>query len=237
MILITHNYYSESIAMATEIRILLPDQEPERTVFLLSPEGCSGLEWITNTKVFVLCDLYRTAYVLVPSLEGCYTDMEYGYKFFSSLKECIRYLNTNFPGIPILERCCFAVGVSSGGFAALKLAQEMPSFFAGAASFSGILDLTLSPSGWFTEKRLLCLHGDEDQRLKKQIDFENLCRKAEGQSFRICTKSQDFGSESSVRIANLLGKRANLVSGAGTSDWKTWSDWLGKYMEEIGGIN
>ena len=172
MILLTHNYFSNAIAMATEIRILLPEGKAEKTVFLLSPEGNSGISWITSTKAGALCDAEKTAFVIVPSLQGCYTDMVYGYRFFSALLECIEYLKENLPGVPLESHKCFAAGASTGGLAALRLAMEMPDLFAGAASLSGRLDVTAAPGGWFTEKRLMCLYGTEENREKLQSVFE-----------------------------------------------------------------
>ena len=237
MILITHNCFSNAIAMATEIRVLLPDKEAERTVFLLCPEGGNGLQWITSTKVSVLCDQYKTAFVIVPSLEGCYTDMAYGYNFYSSLKEMVSYISANLPGVPLKEGTCYAVGVSTGGTAALKLALEMSLLFAGAASFSGRLDITEISGGWFTEKRLECLYGTPEQRYAKQKEFEDLCSKNEGQAFLICAKEQDHGVSSAKRIASILGSDTTLNILPGASNWKTWSDWLGTYIDDIGGTD
>lgn len=237
MILITHNCFSDAIAMATEIRVLLPDAEAERTVFLLCPEGGNGLQWITSTKVSVLCDQYKTAFVIVPSLEGCYTDMAYGYNFYSSLKEMVSYIATNLPGVPLKGKSCYAVGVSTGGIAAIRLALDMPELFAGALSFSGRLDITQISGGWFTEKRLECLYGTSEQRSEKQKEFEDLCSKNDGQTFFICAKEQDSGAASAQHIASVLGSDTTLNILPGTSNWKTWSDWLGSYIDQIGGSN
>ena len=235
MILLTHNYFSNAIAMATEIRILLPEQPADKTVFLLSPEGGSGTSWITSTKAGALCDSTGTAFVIVPSLQGCYTDMAYGYSFFSSLQECISYLRENIPGVPLRSGHCYAAGVSSGGLAALRLAMTMPKLFAGAASFSGRLDVTADPDGWFTEKRILCLYGDEENRKKVQEGFEQLCEDASGQSFFLFTRTNDPYADSAEKTEKLLKEHVYTVTEQGKSNWKTWSDWLGIYIDRIEG--
>ena len=235
MISVTHNYFSRAIGMATEIRILLPDAPAERTVFLLSPEGGSGSSWITSTKVSVLCDAHRAVFVLVPSLQGCYTDMAYGYAFYASLKETLDYLRATFPAVPLKNGVCYAVGASTGGLAAIRLALDEPDLFAGAAVFSGRLDITAGPEGWFTEKRLECLYGDTQKRRWLQDQFEDLCRKPSEQTFFLFVSQEDPCAGSSERIAQFLEERAYLISRSGKSGWKTWSDWLGADMKEIGG--
>lgn len=237
MILLTHNYFSNAIGMASEIKIILPESTAKRTLFLLSPEGSSGSQWTTSTKAAALCDTEQTAFVIVPSLQGCYTDMEFGYPFFSSLLECISYLRENLPGVPLQEHCCYAAGVSSGGFAALRLAMSDPYLFAGAASFSGRLDLTAGPEGWFTEKRLLCLYGEASRRDELQKEFELSCLNSSGQKYYLYTGTEDPFSSSYPRIEELLGSRAVTEHKEGRSGWKTWSDWLGNYLTAIGGDN
>ena len=235
MILLTHNYFSNAIAMATEIRVLLPEGKAKKTVFLLSPEGNSGTSWITSTKAGALCDSEKTAFVIVPSLQGCYTDMVYGYSFFSSLIECISYLKENLPGVPIEPLQCYAAGVSSGGLAALRLAMALPDLFAGAASFSGRLDVTDSPCEWFTEKRLLCLYGTEENRMNLQAEFLQQCRNSSGQSFFLFTRADDPYAASMKRTEEAFSERAYSIEEPGLSNWKTWSDWLGIYVSRTGG--
>lgn len=235
MILLTHNYFSAAIGMASEIKIILPEGAAKRTVFLLSPEGSSGSSWTTSTKAAALSDTEQTAFVIVPSLQGCYTDMVYGYPFFASLRESISYLRKNIPGVPLPDHRCYAAGISSGGLAALRLAMSMPDLFAGAASFSGRLDITAEPEGWFTEKRLLCLYGDTSQRDALQKEFEQQCMKVSGQKFYLYTGTEDPYASSCSRIEELLGARAVSEHREGRSNWKTWSDWLGNYLNAIGG--
>jgi S-formylglutathione hydrolase FrmB len=235
MILLTHNYFSNAIAMATEIKILLPEGKAEKTVFLLSPEGNSGTSWVTSTKAGALCDSEKTAFVIVPSLQGCYTDMVFGYRFFSSLIECIAYLKENLPGVPLEPQKCFAAGVSTGGLAALRLAMEKPDLFAGAASFSGRLDITAAAEGWFTDKRLLCLYGPEENREKLQSEFEQQCSNASEQVFFLFSRSEDPYADSMKKTEEHLKGKAYTVEEPGHSNWKTWSDWLGVYISRIGG--
>ena len=94
--LLTHDYYCPKIGMASEFRVVMPDgmlqnsEKPAGVLFLLPKEGESGSALISKTDLPSLCASYRIAAVVPPCLEGCYTDMVYGYPFYQSLKGSIR---------------------------------------------------------------------------------------------------------------------------------------------------
>ena len=55
MALLTHDYYCPKLGMASELRMLIPDlclhgkEVPEGVLYLLPPQGESGLSLITET--------------------------------------------------------------------------------------------------------------------------------------------------------------------------------------------
>ncbi len=237
MALLTQDYYCRCIGMASELRVVIPDDRlregagPESTLILLSPEGESGLAWVTSTKLNALCGTYGVAAVLVPCLQGCYTDMAYGYPFYRSLKQVRSYVQTYLPGIPMEAGQTAIAGASAGGYAALKWAMEEPDFFACCASFSGLLSPDRAPEGWFTEKRMLCLYGDEAQRSDEHARFLALCRETEQSNCLLFAAEQDPGYASSAEAAGVLGSKARFVTAKGGADWSAWSDDLADFLE------
>lgn len=236
MAIITQDYFCPAIGMATELRAVIPDaalkevRRPGSTLFLLSPEGSSGSDWITSTKLKVLCDKYDTAAVLVPCLQGCYTNMVYGYRFYDSLRYSREYIETYLPGIDVSDGHIAAAGVSAGGAAALRWAMEEPDAFSACASFSGLLDPSREEGGWFTQNRMLCLYGDQGQREEAWSDFLTLCRETAQTRCYIFSANCDPGYGDSLKAAEFLEKKALMKTGEGTSDWKTWSDVFGEFM-------
>ena len=105
MSLITHDYYCPKIGMASEFRLVMPDsvlrgeEKPKGLLFLLPREGESGLSLLTKTSLSALTEEYRIAAVIPPCLQGCFTDMVYGYPFYQSLKYLREYLAHYFPGL------------------------------------------------------------------------------------------------------------------------------------------
>lgn len=237
MAIITQDYFCPRIGMASEFRVILPETaagalaEAESTLFLLSPEGESGMNWITSTKIKVICDRYRTAAVLVPCLQGCYTDMALGYPFYQSLRYVREYIQTYMRGIPVGEGEMAAAGVSVGGTAALRWAMEEPELFAAAASFSGMYSPDRPAGGWFTEKRLENLYGDAQNRFSVRDGFTDLCRSTSAKNIYIFSAEGDPDAGRAAEIAESIGAGAVFRTAEGVSGWKTWSDRLADFMD------
>lgn len=236
MAVITQDYFCPRIGMASEFRVILPESgtgvitDAESTLFLLSPEGESGLKWITSTKVRVLCDQFRTAAVLVPCLQGCYTDMVYGYPFYQSLKYVREYIQTYLRGIPAGDGEMAIAGASVGGTAALRWAMEEPELFSAAASLSGMYSPGREAGGWFTENRLESLYGDPGERVSVRDSFMQLCRDTAQKNCYVFSSQEDPDHALAAEIAEILGDRAVFRTAEGRSDWKTWSDRLADFI-------
>ena len=237
MALITHDYYCPRIGMAAELRLLVPDgslrqgKSPAGTLFLLSPPGESGLFWLTDTDLRPLAETYGIAVILVPCLQGCYTDMAYGYPFYRSLQYVRSYVREQIPGIPLEPGRTAIAGASVGGAAALRWGMEEPDFFSACASFSGLLFPDSGPRGWFTEERLLCLYGDEAARKAKKEAFLTLCGETAQKRCYLSAAAGDPGAAESEAAAAILGDRAVLHTAPGVSDRKRWSDRLAEFLE------
>ena len=236
MAIITQDYFCPRIGMASEFRVILPETaagtlaEAGSTLFLLSPEGESGTNWITSTKIKVLCDRYRTAAVLVPCLQGCYTDMVLGYPFYQSLRYVRDYIHTYMRGIPVGEGEIAVAGVSVGGTAALRWAMEEPGLFKAAASFSGMYSPDRQAGGWFTEKRLENLYGDAENRASVLDSFTELCRSTSEKNIYIFSAEEDPDTARAAEIAEAISG-AVFRTEEGISGWKTWSDRLADFMQ------
>ena len=236
MAIITQDYFCPRIGMASEFRVILPETpagtpaEAESTLFLLSPEGESGMNWITSTKIKVLCDRYRTAAVLVPCLQGCYTDMVLGYPFYQSLRYVREYIRTYMRGIPVGKGDMAVAGASVGGTAALRWAIEEPELFSAAASFSGMYSPDRPAGGWFTENRLENLYGDAQNRASVRDSYMKMCRDTARENVYIFSSQDDPDADRAAEIAAAIGGGAVFRTAEGYSGWKTWSDRLADFM-------
>ncbi len=238
MATLTHDYYCGQIGMATELRIVLPDRylldgSPDSTLILLSPEGESGLGFYQKGDIAAICDEFSLCAVLVPSLEGCYTDMKLGYPFYASLKNIRNYISEYLPGIPMQSGKMLIAGASSGGRAALRLAMEEPELFRAAASFSGLITNDREPNGWFTEKRMSCLYGTREERKADDDAFAALCAETSQDSIYLYVSQEDPDFAGNEKIASLLGSKAVLVKTEGKDDYKIRAKALRDFLKRV----
>ena len=216
MALLTHDYYCPKLGMASELRVLMPeicirgDEKPAGVLFLLPPQGESGLSFLTESGIAGYLESVRIAVVIPPCLQGCFTDMVFGYPFYQSLKYVRKYLKTYIPGLPLESGKCAISGFGISGMAALRWAMEEPDFFSCVGSFQGLLDPAMEPQGYFSERRLTDLFGDGDERLKKREAFLSDCRNSAAKNIYLFSSPDDPGYESTVRAAEALGARAEL---------------------------
>jgi len=140
----------ESPAVGTKsVRLILPDrfdEEPERSwpvLYLLHGQGGSHLDWTMDTSIATTLSEELDVLLVMPDAgAGYYSDWwnegEGGPPMWETfhIDELLPLLEADWRAG---ERRALA-GVSMGGFGAMSYAARHPDLFAGAASFSGVLD-------------------------------------------------------------------------------------------------
>ncbi len=242
--------YCSYVQMAGVLHVLLPSDffagAPLRasTLFLLAPEGEDGSRWLRHTQAERLADRYGIAIVLVSCLQGCYTDMAFGYRFFQSLcKGVPAYLRRILPAIPLDNGKTLIAGASMGGMGAIKWALAEPERFAAAASFSGRLDNRESfqspvDGDWLTVKRMINLWGSPDAIPGSDNDLQTLLHKAAQAEaklpgFYIAAGSGDAGLPSSRAFAADPRLRAAWFEREGKQDWGCWANELERFLQWV----
>ena len=233
--------------MASRLQVVLPADylrgEDKRIpiLILLAPEGEEGSRWLRHTQAETLSDKYQIAMVLVSCLQGCYTDMTFGYRFFQSLALGVpEYLHRIFPALHLENGRCYVAGASIGGMGAIKLALTQHKRFAAAASFSGRLDNRESffnpvEGDWFTEKRMINLWGSPEAIPGSENDLQALAEKAvnndsELPAFYISAGSDDAGFVSSRAFASDSRLQATFVERKGKQGWPGWANELEQFL-------
>jgi S-formylglutathione hydrolase FrmB len=156
MALVTMNFYSVELGMNSAMHVILPDKvdgmgralrrEPDYPVlWLLHGGGDNHTKWLRFTSIERYAEEKRIAVIMPSSLQGWYTDMKYGYKYFTFLSEELpKIVHANFPKISQKREDTFAAGLSMGGMGALKMAFNAPERFAAAASLTSSIEMTVS---------------------------------------------------------------------------------------------
>lgn len=136
-------YSSAALQMNTSVRIVLPDTgdlSEVNTIYLLHglTDNCTG--WTRYTA----CELYareHNAALIMPEVQrSFYIDGVHGLKYFTYVSQELPQAMHRMFGLSQSREKNYVMGLSMGGYGALKCAMTYPQNYAGAASFSGVCD-------------------------------------------------------------------------------------------------
>ncbi len=153
--LVTINFFSTVLGMNTAMHVILPDRYPKATgkqrkepfpvLYLFHGGGDNHTKWLRYTAIERYAEKKQIAVVMPTTMQGWYTDMKYGYDFFTFLSEELpEIIHRDFPKISTDPKDTFVAGLSMGGMGALKWAFVKPERVAAVASLSSSIDMTVS---------------------------------------------------------------------------------------------
>ncbi len=135
---------SAALGMTTGVQVILPDTgalNEASTVYLFHglTDNCTG--WTR----FSSCERYareRGIVLIIPEVQrSFYTDGVYGLNYFTYVSEELPQAMQRIFGLSARREQNFVMGLSMGGYGALKCALTHPQRYAGCGSFSGVADL------------------------------------------------------------------------------------------------
>lgn len=147
-------FYSKCLRQSTSVFVILPEisktqegvglpQKPFKTLWLL--HGLNGNEyaWQKGTSIERYADKYSLA-VIMPCVDrSWYTDTATGTRYFSFITEELPAIcRSYFKGLSDKREDNLVIGLSMGGYGALKCALTLPEAYGYVASLSGALDIT-----------------------------------------------------------------------------------------------
>ena len=144
MALLKVEYASKVLEMTTSFQAVLPDEgdlKDARVVYLLHglTDNCTG--WTRYSS----CERYareRGVALIIPEVQrSFYIDGVYGLNYFTYVsQELPRAVHRMF-SLSLAREKNYVMGLSMGGYGALKCALTYPERYAGCGSFSGVADL------------------------------------------------------------------------------------------------
>lgn len=144
MALLRVEYASKALEMNTSFQVFLPDEgklNDVKVVYLLHglTDNCTG--WTRYSS----CERYareRGAALVIPEVQrSFYIDGVYGLKYFTYVAEELPRVCQRMFGLSDKREKNYVMGLSMGGYGALKCALTYPDLYAGCGSFSGVTDL------------------------------------------------------------------------------------------------
>lgn len=138
------DFRSESLDMITALNVVLPentDVHNARVIYLLHgrADNCSGWYRFTNVERFARM---KNLVLVTPEVQrSFYTDMEMGINYFQYVSEELPKLCQNLFNLSQKPENNYIMGLSMGGYGAMKCALTLPERFAGVAAFSSVTDM------------------------------------------------------------------------------------------------
>ena len=233
---------SESLGMATSVLVTMPDTgdlAAAPVVYLLHglTDNCTG--WLRYTQAEHLARTHG-AILIVPEVQrSFYTDMACGPKYFTYINQELPTLCRRFFGIqPVPERT-YIMGLSMGGYGAMKCAFTAPQQYAGCAGFSSVAEIQ-------AELPQLC-RWHEDQAIfphgivPPQDDLFDLVEKFRDGTCPMPRLFLACGQQDSLYPANIRLRDTLLAmnwpltwyEAPGDHNWFFWNDALGRAMKEL----
>ena len=144
------NFNSEVLRMATDVNILIPDNDRVRqfrektnvpvkyqTLYLLHGFSCDYTYYLRKTNIERYADEHQIMVVMPSMYNSAYTDMKYGLEYYTYLsEELLDFVERTFPASAEKENR-FVAGMSMGGYGAYKFGLSCPEKFAAVAGIAG----------------------------------------------------------------------------------------------------
>ena len=182
MALLRVEYSSKSLEMNTSFQVFLPDEgelSEVKVVYLLHglTDNCTG--WTRYTA----CERYareRDVALVIPEVQrSFYIDGVYGLNYFTYVSRELPRVCQRMFGFSQKREKNFVMGLSMGGYGALKCALTYPESYAGCGSFSGVTDLKA-----FMDRPAVPMHSREftallgpDHRIGPENDLPALAER------------------------------------------------------------
>lgn len=132
--------FSETLEMDTGITIVTPNKlNPDgeyRVVYLLHGMSGGSSNWLDYSMLPVYASSGSSIYIMPDAARSFYTDMKYGFKYFTYITEELPNICRNIFNISSNRENTAIMGGSMGGYGALKCALSKPEQYGMCGAFS-----------------------------------------------------------------------------------------------------
>ena len=138
------DFRSEVMDMNTSMTVILPEQKKldnTKVVYLLHglADNCTGWSRYTSVERYAR---EKDVTLVIPEVQrSFYADMLNGLDYFSFINDELHRICQNFFGFADKRENRYVMGLSMGGYGALKCALTSPDEYSGCAAFSSVADI------------------------------------------------------------------------------------------------
>lgn len=243
------DFYSQQLQMQTSVQVVFPEGErldKIPVVYLFHGLSDNATCWQRRVPVERYALRYKLAIVMPEVQRSWYTDMAQGMRYFSYIhKELPDFCHDTF-GFSKKREQSYAMGLSMGGYGALKCALTQPFRYAGCASFSGAVRVDTRFIRYSDNLQMMrewsAITGSTNEQLGPVVDLRALAKKARGKGklpgiFMTCG-SEDFLLEANHSFVETLedcGIPHTYEEWPGAHTWEFWQVSLEKALERFFG--
>ena len=226
--LFTGDFYSESLAMTTQLRVIFPELSNDVTpvfggepmvLYLLHGLSANSGEWTRFSKIEYYAKKYNFIIVMPEVQRSFYCDSISGPRYFTYIADELPKICEKWFRFDSSRKNTFIAGESMGGYGAVKVGLSRPERFSGIASLSGVLNYPrlarqiyaeytdlVEPYGmdecWLDVSGSIGIYGDGEKianKIRERMKFELGLTISAGVSFnKIFAK---LGSENTADFA------------------------------------
>lgn len=234
---------SDVMGMYTSLEVVLPDygrMKDAPVIYLLHglSGNCSDWSRFTAVEQYVA---KKGAAVIMPEVQrSFYADMALGIDYFSYVREELPQICSRLFGLSLRREKNYIMGLSMGGYGALKCALSAPKRYAGCAAFSAAIEiepLIASASGRMA-RELQAILGPEGKIPPEADPYALLNRRRGAQlpRFFVTCGEQDALYQENVRCVKALEERGADVRfehWEGDHRWEVWDKSVEMALEEF----
>lgn len=254
MALIHCDFFSEVLGVSTSMCVILPQNTKSQigmggsekkaaypTLYLLHGLSDDHTIWQRRTSIERYVASLGIAVVMPAVGRSFYTDMKYGYKYFTFISEELPEIARSFFPLSNKREDNFVAGLSMGGYGAFKIALSCPEKFAAAASLSGALDIVdiVERPNVTVDQELINIFGDLKAVSGSDHDIFHLVNKLESSNIQKprlyqCCGTEDFLYDQNLKFKNFMSNK-NLdftyEEEPGTHEWGYWDKKIQTVLE------
>lgn len=236
------DFRSDAMDMITSMTVVLPEgvkQSDIRVVYLLHglADNCSG--WSRYTSVERYAREHNVALVIPEVQRSFYADMDQGIPYFTYIHDELPKICRNFFGFSEQREKNYIMGLSMGGYGAMKCALNTPERYAGVATFSAVADMAEFIQTLGNNKKQFQAIFGQDLALPENCDLVAMAKKAEiadlPRIYMACGE-QDGLFDANVRLSGIFQQRGadiRFEHWEGIHNWVFWDAAVCKAMDHL----
>lgn len=225
------DFKSKVLGMNTSMTVILPEDvkmQDVNVVYLLHglEDNCSG--WTRYTLVELYAREYNVAVVIPEVQRSFYTDMKSGLDYFTFINKELREVCTQFFNFSKKRERNYIMGLSMGGYGAIKCALTNPEKINGCAAFSSVSDIVsvFKQCKDGSRKEFDAIFGSSVSNKDDLFYLLGRCRK-KLPSFYIACGEEDERLFHSRKISSALKEKGADVlfeTWHGEHNWRFWNE-------------